>query len=63
MPLPSPILASLSSALRSLDTTAARAPELTPDQEAALSPLVAETVEKLDELAARLERARTPRDG
>ena len=63
MPVPSPILASLSPALQRLEAAAARAPELTPEQEAALSPLVAETVEKLDELAARLERARAARDG
>ena len=63
MPVPSAIVASLSPALRRLEAAAARAPELTLEQEAALSPLVAETVEKLDELAARLERARTPRDG
>jgi hypothetical protein len=48
MPVPSSILASLSHSIRRLEAAAARAPEHTPAEEAALSTLVTETVEKLN---------------
>ena len=50
----------LSPALQRLEAAAARAPELTPEQEAALSTLLAGTVEKLDDLDAWLEGRRSP---
>jgi hypothetical protein len=56
MPVPSPVLAALSTALRRLEAAAARAPSSTRKPEGELEPLVDQARQALDRLADELDR-------